>query len=83
MTIKSLLQARHSTRAFLDKPVAQETIAELLNIARLAPSGANTQPWQVAVLTGTSKQRLTDALVSAFESGGEGGIRTPGSFRYT
>lgn len=69
MTIKALLSARHSTRAFLDKPVAQETIKALLDIARLAPSGANTQPWQVAVLTGTSKQHLADALVSAFENG--------------
>ncbi len=69
MTIKDLLTTRHSTRAFLDKPVAQETITELLSIARLAPSGANTQPWQVAVLTGTSKQHLADALVSAFENG--------------
>lgn len=69
MTIKDLLTARHSTRAFLDKPVAEKTITELLKIARLAPSGANTQPWQVAVLTGNSKQRLTDALVNAFENG--------------
>lgn len=69
MMIKDLLTARHSTRAFLDKPVAEKIIAELLNIARLAPSGANTQPWQVAVLTGDSKQRLTDALVNAFDNG--------------
>ena len=48
---------------------ADKTIIELLNIARLAPSGANTQPWQVAVLTGDNKQRLTDALVNAFENG--------------
>lgn len=69
MMIKDLLTARHSTRAFLDKPVAEKIIAELLNVARLAPSGANTQPWQVAVLTGDSKQRLTDALVNAFDNG--------------
>lgn len=33
--------------------------------------GANTQPWQVAVLTGDSKNRLSSRIVAAFESGEE------------
>lgn len=69
MTIKTLLQTRHSTRAFLNKPVAQADIENLLDTARLAPSGANTQPWQVAVLTGDAKQQLADKLQQAFFNG--------------
>lgn len=69
MTIKTLLQARHSTRAFLNKPVAVADIEDLLDTARLAPSGANTQPWQVAVLTGAAKQKLGDVLQQAFLNG--------------
>ncbi|HET8808521.1 MAG TPA: nitroreductase [Methylophaga sp.] len=69
MTIKTLMQARHSTRAFLDKPVTTADIADLLDTARLAPSGANTQPWQVAVLTGSAKQQLAEAIQQAFFSG--------------
>ncbi len=60
MTIKQLLTTRHSTQAFLDKPVAKKTIAELLDIARLASSGANTQSWQVGLLIG-SVLKNTDA----------------------
>lgn len=69
MTIKSLMQSRHSTRAFLDKAVATTDIKDMLDTARLAASGANTQPWQVAVLTGKRKQQLTDALQQAFLDG--------------
>lgn len=69
MTIKKLMQSRHSCRAFLDKPVSIQDIQDLLDTARLAPSGANTQPWQVAVVQGETKQLLTDAMVSAFKKG--------------
>lgn len=69
MTIKTLMQARHSTRAFLDKPVSTADIEDLLDTARLAPSGANTQPWQVAVLTGDAKQQLAEAIQQAFFNG--------------
>ncbi|MEX0615496.1 MAG: nitroreductase [Methylophaga sp.] len=67
--IKTLMQARHSTRAFLDKPVSAADIEDLLDTARLAPSGANTQPWQVAVLTGNAKQQLAEAIQQAFFNG--------------
>ncbi|MEX1200761.1 MAG: nitroreductase [Methylophaga sp.] len=69
MMIKTLMQARHSTRAFLDKPVSAADIEDLLDTARLAPSGANTQPWQVAVLTGNAKQQLSEAIQQAFFNG--------------
>lgn len=69
MTIKTLLQARHSTRAFVDKPVSAADIEDLLDTARLAPSGANTQPWQVAVLTGKTKQQLAETIEQAFSNG--------------
>ncbi|MHB8622216.1 MAG: nitroreductase family protein [Sulfuricaulis sp.] len=36
----------------------------MLDAARWAPSGANTQPWQVAVVTGDIKRRLTESLLA-------------------
>jgi nitroreductase len=69
MNVIDALKTRHSTRAFLDKPVPDATIIEILEAARLAPSGVNTQPWQVAVLTGNAKSRLQAKLSQAFESG--------------
>jgi nitroreductase len=65
------ITSRRSIRAYLDKPVSRETVASILQHARWAPSGTNTQPWQVAVLTGASKDRLTQALIDTAESGQE------------
>lgn len=44
-------------------------IEQLLDAARHAPSGVNTQPWQVAVLTGETKQRLQAELERRHRSG--------------
>lgn len=69
MSVENLLKSRHSVRAFLDTPVSDDHIQRILDAARFAPSGANTQPWQVVVLSGQAKQRLNTALMQAFESG--------------
>jgi nitroreductase/NAD-dependent dihydropyrimidine dehydrogenase PreA subunit len=39
-----LLTSRRSTRNFLDKPVTRDTIQEIIDVARYAPSGINAQP---------------------------------------
>ncbi len=74
MKVSEALQARKSTRAFLDKPVSRETIEQILDTARWAPSGTNTQPWQVAVLMGAKKRELQDKIESAYRSGVKGGM---------
>ncbi|RMH62766.1 MAG: nitroreductase [Zetaproteobacteria bacterium] len=69
MHVREALRARKSVRAYLDKPVPRALIEALLDDARHAPSGANIQPWQVAVVSGASKLRLQRALLAAFEAG--------------
>lgn len=69
MNVSEAIKQRHSVRQFLDKAVSQEQISQLLDIARHAPSGANTQPWRVAVLSGDRKQTLIQQIVNAFETG--------------
>lgn len=63
------LKSRKSTRAFLDREVSVEQINHILESARHAPSGANTQPWKVAVLTGDSKRTLCSAMEQAYRNG--------------
>ncbi|WP_420628015.1 nitroreductase family protein [Candidatus Leptofilum sp.] len=46
-----LMQQRHSTRDFADKPVPLDVIMKCLETAGRAPSGANQQPWHFAVVT--------------------------------
>ncbi|GAB6190439.1 nitroreductase [Desulfocastanea catecholica] len=72
MDIIDALCLRKSTRAFLDKPVSKEKIVNILQAARHAPSGANAQPWQVAVVTGKKKDELTRAMENAFRKQGMG-----------
>jgi len=69
--IKALVQ-RKSTRAFLSTEVEQEKINTILDAARHAPSGANTQPWQVAVVTGGAKIKLQEKIEQAFRDGDKG-----------
>lgn len=40
-------EMRRSIRKYSDKLVEDEKITELLESARLAPSGNNTQPWTI------------------------------------
>ena len=72
MNVIKALEQRKSTRAFLDKEVEPETINTILNAARHAPSGTNTQPWQVAVVTGEAKIRLQTKIECAFRAGDKG-----------
>ena len=69
MNVKDALQQRKSTRGFLDKPVSMDKVYSILDAARHAPSGANTQPWQVAVVSGDKKKALQKNIEAAFRDG--------------
>lgn len=66
MKVSEALQQRKSVRAYLDKPVPQEVITRILNAARCAPSGTNTQPWEVAVTTGKTRDDIANKMVATF-----------------
>lgn len=57
-TIKAI-EERRSIRKYLNKPVEDEKIIQLVESARLAPSGSNTQPWHfIIVKSELIKQKL-------------------------
>lgn len=64
--VDDAITSRHSIRAFLPTPVAREDIEAILEVAARAPSGTNIQPWKVHVLTGTARQRLSDAIMAVY-----------------
>ena len=72
MRVIEALEKRKSTRAFAAKPVDIEQIERILKAAGHAPSGTNTQPWQVAVVTGETKLKLQQKLESEFRAGKHG-----------
>lgn len=63
------MRGRASTRAFVDRTPSRETLTAVLEAARWAPSGVNTQPWQVVVAGRSVLQQVGEAIVAARESG--------------
>jgi len=72
MNIFETLKHRKAVRAYLDKSVEKEKINAIVDAARHAPSGVNTQPWQVAVVTGNTKHTLQNKLEATFRAGNKG-----------
>ena len=66
--VDAAIVSRKSVRAFLPTPVDPAEIAAILQVAARAPSGTNTQPWKVRVLTGAARQRLVDAVMTVWQS---------------
>ncbi len=64
--VDAAITSRRSIRAFLPTPVAREDIEKILDVASHAPSGSNTQPWKVYVMTGQAKERLSGAITAAY-----------------
>ena len=52
MEIMEAIRLRKSIRGYKPDPVPQEALREILEIATRAPSGMNTQPWEITVATG-------------------------------
>jgi len=65
-TVDAAISSRRAVRAFLPTPVARADIEHILEVSARAPSGTNTQPWKVFVLTGEARQRLSDEIVAAY-----------------
>ena len=65
--VDATIAARRSVRAFLPTPVPRDVITAILDVAARAPSGVNTQPWKVHVLTGAALRGLSDAILAVFD----------------
>lgn len=72
MTVHEAIASRRSIRSFLPKKVEPEVLSDLLRLAGRAPSGSNIQPWQVHVVQGAARDRLSAALLSEHKSGRPG-----------
>lgn len=68
LSVGEAIAQRRSIRKFQPIPIPQEIIYQLLEAARLAPSGSNRQPWRFLVVTDPQekKQLRAIALEQAF-----------------
>jgi nitroreductase len=65
--VDAAITSRRSLRAYLPTLVPRETIEDILQVASRAPSGTNTQPWKVYVLTGEPLHMLSRQILAAFD----------------
>lgn len=65
---RAVARARHSTRAFAPQEVNGDELAQMLQEARLAPSGANLQPGRFWQVKGATREALSAALIRAWQA---------------
>lgn len=69
MDFYQLAADRYSVRKFLDQPLKQEVLNQILNCGRIAPTGCNYQPQRVLVLNTTeSMEKLKGCTSSHFDA---------------
>jgi nitroreductase len=74
--VDAAITSRRSIRAYLPTPVARDDIEQLLQVAARAPSGTNTQPWKVYVLTGERKQQLSASILAVHNDPAQASLHT-------
>lgn len=65
MSVKDIVQLRHSVRAFKADPVSRTDIEDLIERACRSPSGGNLQPWEITVVTGEARDAAAQAGLKA------------------
>jgi len=64
-TVKEVIEDRRSIRKYKPDPIPDRFILQILEAARLAPSGSNTQPWRfVVVKNEDTRLKLKEAAVN-------------------
>lgn len=68
LEVITAMRDRQCVRSFQEKAVPHETIIHILEAARFAPSGVNTQPWNVAIVGSNHRQKIATAIIAAREN---------------
>jgi nitroreductase len=63
--VDQVIESRYSCRSFAQLPIIQSDLEDILRVASSAPSGTNTQPWNVFVVLGETKRTLSERIITA------------------
>jgi len=69
MELFDCLETRKSFRSFLSKQVDNDVLRKILEAANMSPSDMNTQPWEVFVVAGKTKDVLAKKILDEALSG--------------
>jgi nitroreductase len=61
-----LVKTRRSIRSFKTDPIPDEDVEKIIDVARWAPSGANSQPWEFIVLKDKATKDRIVAIVKEY-----------------
>lgn len=61
----ALIRGRRSIRRFIERPIPDKILHDLLEAARWAPSAHNRQPWRFVVLTAPAARRQLATAMAA------------------
>lgn len=62
MDVIEAIKSRYSVRAYKPDPVSKEVLTQVMRTALRAPSWANTQTWEFAIIGGDAMKELKDIL---------------------
>ncbi|MFC2059003.1 nitroreductase [Chloroflexota bacterium] len=80
MDIAEAIGQRKSIRAFKSDPVPREILESILEMAVRAPSWANTQPWEFAIVSGTQLEEIRQGFIEKAKEEPTSDIARPKEF---
>jgi len=78
--IVEAIHHRKSIRAFKPNHVPKEILKEIMELALRAPSWANTQPWEFAIVSGRKLEEIRQAFVEKAEEQANPDVPRPREF---
>ncbi len=65
LSVIDAIRTRRSVRMFLDRPVEQEKLDQVLEAARLAPSASNRQEWRFVIVRQPETRKLLAGIAAS------------------
>ena len=69
MEVVDAIKNRYSVRGFLNKEVEKDIVKKIIQLAKMAPSGVNCQPWKIYVVLGDARDSLVAEALSRVDAG--------------
>ncbi len=69
MDVETAIRTRRSVRGFTSQAVPPETLRYVFELAQMAPSNCNVQPWRVYVASGATRDRIRSAMIEQAKLG--------------
>jgi len=80
MDVVEAIRERKSVRAFKPNPISQDMLRQIVEQALRAPSWANTQPWEFAIVTGKPLEEIQKGFLARGEQEPRSEVARPYEF---